>query len=420
MENKLQEAKNILKKYNQEHLLFQYENLSKEKKEYLLNQILNINFELINKLYKETKQETKFENAKIEPIKYVEKEKLTKEEKEKYFGIGANEIKKGKLAVVTMAGGQGTRLGHSGPKGSYILNVEPLPKSLFEILCDNLKKAKQKYNVQIPWYIMTSRENNEKTEEFFKENNYFGYPKEYVKFFKQGELPMIDTEGKILLTEEGLVKEAADGHGGIFEAMFKNNIVEDMKNKNIEWIFIGPVDNPLAKLVDEILIGIMKEKNMLEAGKSLVKASPEEKVGVFCKKNNKPSVIEYTEISEELANKYNANGELMFGESHLLCNLFNISVLNKLHIEKLPYHVAYKKAKYLDETGKVVDPDEPNAYKFESFIFDAFEDLDNMIVVRGRREEEFAPVKNKDGVDSPETARKLYEAYWGRQKDEDR
>ena len=135
METKLEEAKNILKKYNQEHLLFQYEKLSAEKKEYLLNQILRINFDLINKLYEETKKEIKFENDKIEPIKYVEKEKLTEEERKKYFELGADEIRKGKLAVVTMAGGQGTRLGHNGPKGSYILNIKPTPKSLFEILC---------------------------------------------------------------------------------------------------------------------------------------------------------------------------------------------------------------------------------------------------------------------------------------------
>ena len=411
MKTKLEEATNILKKYNQEHLLFQYEKLSEEKKEYLLNQILRIDFDLISKLYEDTKKEIKFENEKIEPIKYVEKEKLTEDERKKYFEIGLEEIKKGKLAVVTMAGGQGTRLGHNGPKGSYVLNVEPLPKSLFEILCDNLKTAREKYNVEIPWYIMTSRENNEKTEEFFKENNYFNYPKEMVRFFKQGELPMIDTNGKILLTEEGLIKEAADGHGGIFEAMFKNNIVEDMKNKNIEWIFIGPVDNPLAKSVDEILIGMMKEKNMLEAGKSLVKANPQEKVGVFCKKNGKPSVIEYTEISEEMANEKAPNGDLVYGESHINCNMFNIKGIEKIGNSKLPYHSAFKKASYLNEEGAVIKPEAPNAFKFESFIFDAFNKLDDMLIFRVKREEEFAPVKNKEGVDSVDTAVELYNKF---------
>ena len=411
MDTKLEKAKNILKKYNQEHLLQQYENMDIAKKEYLLNQISNINFELINKLFEETKQEIKFENAKIEPIKYEEKESLTKEEKNRYFEIGANEIKKGKLAVVTMAGGQGTRLGHSGPKGTYILDIKPNPKSLFEILCDSLKNAKEKYNVIIPWYIMTSRENNEKTQNFFRENNYLGYPEDAIKFFIQGELPMLDLEGKILLNEDGTIKEAADGHGGIFEAMFKNNIIEDMNQKNIEWVFVGPIDNPLEKMVDEIFIGMAKEKNVLEAGKSLVKACPEEKVGVFCKKNGKPSVIEYTEISKEMANEKDENGKLVYGESHINCNMFNIKGLEIIGNNKLPYHSAFKKATYLNKNGEVIKPESPNAYKFESFIFDAFNKLDDMLVFRVKREEEFAPIKNKEGIDSVETAIELYNEY---------
>ena len=414
MENSLIEAKSILKKYNQEHLLSQYEKLDKERKERLLKQILNTDFDLINKLYEETKHEIKFENTKIEPIKYIEKAKLSETEKNRYDEIGANEIKKGKLAVVTMAGGQGTRLGHSGPKGSYILNVKPSPKSLFEILCDNLKQAREKYNVIIPWYIMTSRENNDKTVEFFKDNNYFGYSKEDIKFFKQGELPMIDTNGKILLTEDGIIKEAADGHGGIFEAMFKKNVVEDMKKRNIEWVFIGPVDNPLAKIVDETFIGLAKQMNVLEAGKSLVKANPEEKVGVFCKKNGKPSVIEYTEISKEMANEQDEKGNLVYGESHINCNMFNIKGIEHIGNNKLPYHSAFKKATYLNEKGEIIKSDSPNAFKFESFIFDSFNKLDDMLIFRVKREEEFAPVKNKEGVDSVETAVELYNKFYFR------
>ena len=410
-------AKSILEKYNQEHLLLQYENLKDEKKEYLLKQIVNIDFEQINKLYEDTKKEIEFKEQKIEPISYIEKEELSNEEKERYLKIGADEIKNGKLAVVTMAGGQGTRLGHDGPKGTYILNVEPNPKSLFEILCDNLKEAKKKYDVYIPWYIMTSRENNKQTVDFFEENNYFSYPKSEIKFFIQGELPMVDTDGKILLTEEGVIKEAADGHGGIFEAMFKNDVVDDMKKRNVEWIFVGPIDNPLAKMVDEVLIGLSKEKRVLEAGKSLVKANPGEKVGVFCKKNGRPSVVEYTEITEDMANETDEKGNLVYGESHINCNMFNIKGLDVIGNQKLPYHSAFKKATYLNEQGEVIKPTEPNAYKFESFIFDAFNKLDDMLIFRVKREEEFAPVKNKEGVDSADTAVELYNRYHERENE---
>jgi len=262
---------------------------------------------------------------------------------------------------------------------------------------------------------MTSKDNNEQTINFFEDNNYFGYGKENIKFFMQGELPMLDTNGKVLMEDKWKIKLAADGHGGVFEAIIKNGILDDMKKKGIEWVYIGGVDNILAKLVDAFFVGVAISENKVSAGKSVIKANPKEKVGVFCKKNGKPSVIEYTEISEELANKTADNGELLFGESHILCNLFNVSVLDKIEHEKLPYHIAFKKAQYLNENGEMIKPEEPNAYKFESFIFDAFEDLDNMIIVRGRRAEEFAPVKNKEGVDSPETAKKLYEDYWGKE-----
>ena len=282
---------------------------------------------------------------------------------------------------------------------------------MFEILCDNIKEAKSKYNAVIPWYIMTSRENNEKTIEFFEQNNYFDYPKEDITFFTQGELPMLDVNGKILLNEQGLVKEAADGHGGIFEAMFKNGIVQDMKERGVEWVFIGPIDNPLAKMVDEIFIGLSKEKGVLEAGKSIVKANPDEKVGVFCKKNGKPSVIEYTEITKEMANAIDEKNNLVYGESHINCNMFNIRGLEMIGNEKLPYHSAFKKATYLDEEGNIVKPEEPNSYKFESFIFDAFNKLEDMLIFRVKREEEFAPVKNKEGVDSVETAVELYNKF---------
>ncbi len=304
-------------------------------------------------------------------------------------------------------------MGHIGPKGSYVLNVKPTPKSLFEILCDNLKNAREKYNVVIPWYIMTSKENNEKTIDFFEENNYFEYPKEAIKFFKQGELPMIDTKGKILLDVDGTVKEAADGHGGFFEAMFKNGVIDDMKQKNIEWIFVGPIDNPLEKMVDEVFIGMTKERNVLEAGKSLVKANAEEKVGVFCKKNGKPSVIEYTEITKEMANEKDKSGNLVYGESHINCNMFNIKGIEIIGNKKLPYHSAFKKATYLNSRGEIIKSETPNAYKFESFIFDAFNKLDDMLIFRVEREEEFAPVKNKEGVDSVETAIELYNKYYG-------
>ena len=410
MEEKYLAAEEVLKKYGQEHLLSQYDKLSDEKKSQLLDDILTLDFAQIEELYKRINQKVDFTNSKIEPIGYTDKSTMSEKELKYYEDIGLKEIKSGKLAVVTMAGGQGTRLGHVGPKGTFDIGLDS-HKPIFEILCDTLKEAQRKYGIFVVWYIMTSKENNDATVNFFEQHNYFGYPKDKVIFFKQGELPMVDTNGKILIGEDGLIKHAADGHVGIFLSMKKNGIIYDMKTRGIEWVFIGGVDNVLVNMVDPVLLGVTIDKKMLAAGKSVVKAGPHEKVGVFCKRNGKPSVVEYSEISQEMAEATNKDGGLVYGESHILCNLFSVAAIEEISKNTLPYHSAFKKAKYLDKNGNLVTSDKPNAYKFEAFLFDAFESLDDMAILRVKREEEFAPVKNAEGVDSPETARKLYKEF---------
>ena len=413
MDTELEEVKDILKKYGQEHLLNHYDELDEQKKETLLKQINHIDFELVNKLYDSTKEQKINTNDKITPIDYLDKFKLNDQYKY-YESIGKKAIKEGKLAAVTMAGGQGTRLGHSGPKGTYDIGLDS-HKSLFELLADNLKEEGKKYDVIIPWFIMTSRENNKDTVEFFEKHRYFGYKKDKnIFFFEQGELPMMDTEGKILIGEDGLIKLAADGHGGIYESLVKSKMTNKMRELGIEWVFIGGVDNCLVKMVDPVLMGIAIDKKVTVACKSVVKANPHEKVGVFCRRNGKPNVIEYSEITDEMAEATDENGELLYGESHILCNLFSIDAIERMGAEPLPYHVAFKKAKYIDRDGNLVEPDSPNAYKFEAFLFDAFGEVDDMAVLRVKREEEFAPVKNSDekGVDCPKTARELYKKFY--------
>ena len=409
MQYNIEEIKHKLKKYGQEHLLICYDKLDENKQNELLKQIDGIDFDLINSIYNRTKDTAKQEEFKVEPISFIDKYKLN--DKYKYYEeIGKKAIRDGKLACVTMAGGQGTRLGHNGPKGTFDIGLES-HKSLFELLCDYLKEESKKYNVQIPWFIMTSKQNNQDTIEFFKKNKYFGYEKN-IYFFIQGELPMVDTEGKILIDENGLVKEAADGHGGVYESLLKSGMVQKMKELGTEWVFIGGIDNCLVKMVDPVLMGIAIDKGVTAAGKSVVKANPHEKVGAFCKKNGRPAVIEYSEITDEMAEARDENGELLYGESHILCNLFNISAIERMGKTPLPYHSAYKKATYIDKDGNKVVPDGPNAYKFEAFLFDAFGEVDDMAILRVKREEEFAPVKNATGVDSPETARKLYNDFY--------
>ena len=410
--DKAKDTIEILKTYNQDHIIKLLNKLEGKKKQELIEQIMKIDFQQIHELYENTKKEIEIKENKIESIDYLDKSKLSKDEKEKLDNLGAEIIKNGEYAVVTMAGGQGTRLGHNGPKGTFKLDVYGKGKYLFEILAENLKEANKKYNTQIPWYIMTSKENNKDTVEFLKKHNYFGYPKDKVRIFMQSELPLVDINGKLLIDKNYKIKEASDGNGGTYSSLRASGCLAEMKENGIKWVFIGGVDNALLKMVDETLLGLAIDKNVQIASKSVVKANPHEKVGVFCKMNGHPKIIEYAELPEKMAEEVDKNGELKFGESNILCHLFTIDAIEKASKETLMYHSAFKKNSYIDENGKEVIPDEPNSYKFESFIFDAFEFFDDMALLRVKREEEFAPVKNKEGVDSPKTAKELYEKFW--------
>ena len=407
---------NRLEQYNQNHIVRLINKLDDNRKQKLIEQIKNIDLEQINELYENTKKQVQLKDYKIESIDYLDKEKLSKDEKEKFDALGETIIRNNNYAVVTMAGGQGTRLGHTGPKGTFKLDVYGKGKYLFEILAEDLKLANQKYNTSIPWYIMTSKENHDETFEFLEKHDYFGYNKKDVMLFKQGELSLVDIKGKLLIGKDYRIKEASDGNGGVFSSLRTTGMLADMKERGIKWVFIGGVDNAILKMADLTLLGMAIDKKVQIASKSVVKANPHERVGVFCKMNGHPKVIEYSELPEKMAEEIDEKGELKYGESHIMCNLFTIDAIEKTSIEPLIYHSALKKNSYINEEGKEIIPEEPNSYKFEAFIFDSFEFFDDIAILRGKREDDFAPVKNKEGVDSPKTAKELYEKYWNRQK----
>ena len=402
--NKIEEARRILEENGQGHI--------KVKNEELADQILHIDFERLKTLDEEITHPCCTCNIEdISPVKAINPDKKDKKELEEYIKIGENVVKSGHFAIGIMAGGQGPRTGHNGPKGTFKLELNGETKSLFEIIVDKLKDAYEKYNVYLNCYIMTSPENNKETVAFFEKNNYFNYPKEYIKFFMQEDLPLLNKKGKLILGEDGLIKLASEGNGGIFYSMAKKGIIDDMKSKNIKWIFIGSVDNLLVKYVDTLLLGLAIKQNVNIATRTVIKNSPNERVGVLCKKNGKVKVIEYTEVPKEMRVATDEAGEFLYGESHIMCNLFSLEAIEKASTKELKYHVAVKKIKYIDENGKLVNPTEPNCYKFEKFVFDSFGLFDEIAILRGKREEDFAPIKNAEGQDSPETAQKLYENY---------
>ena len=381
-----------LKTYNQEQIIKEIEEMDNTEQEQIVKQINEIDFEEVEKLYNLTKKEQTVKSGKIEPINYIDLEKISKEEKESSKKLGEQIIKRNQYAVVTMAGGQGTRLGCKGPKGTYKLDIGEKGKYIFEIITENLKKSKEMYGILPYWYIMTSKQNYDDTVSFLEKHNFFGYEKEKIKFFKQGELPMLTEDGKMII-ENNKIKTGSNGNGGTYAAMKEQNIIDDMKSKNVKWVYICGVDNIMVNPIDPIFIGETILNNMQIASKSVAKAYPEEKVGVFCKRNNKPSTVEYIELSEEMRNKRDNNGELVYGEANIISHLLSIDAIEKITKYKLQYHIAKKNG----------------LYKFETFIFDAFEHFDDMLVMRVKREDEFAPIKNKEGVDSPETAKEIYE-----------
>ncbi len=417
MENKLKTAKEILKRYNQEHLLFFYNELSEEEKNKLINQILNIDFEKILNIYKNSLNFHYDTNIKITPIPHIEKDKLSTDEIDYYSKIGEAIIKSNEFAVVTMAGGQGSRLGYKGPKGTYMLDLNPNKKSLFQIMAENISNSNKKYNTILPWYIMTSDENDSQTKEFFKSNDYFDYPKEKIKFFKQDKLPIINTEGKLILQEPYLIKEASNGNGNVFKSMKNNGIIDELEKQNIKWVSFGGIDNVLLKNFDPLFLGLIIGNNLEIGSKSIFKKEPLEKTAVYCKKNGKPAILDYDQITLELSeSKITNTNTYLFREANILSHIMSINAIKKSSTIDLYYHRAFKKNSFVNFEGVKQVPDKPNTFKFENFIFDAFSYFDDMLLLRVDENEEFAPIKDFTGIYNPDTAKEKYENYWNLKK----
>ena len=413
MNDKLEKAQKILLTYNQSHLLQFYDELSDYKKELLLNQILRINFEQILNLYDSSLKDDYVPYNEISPLNHLEKNRYSEEEISYYSKIGKKEIQSGSFAIVTMAGGQGTRLGYKGPKGTYEIDFEPEKKSLFQIMCEDILRTNEKFNITIPWYIMTSEENDSQTKDFFEMHNYWGYPKDKVTFFIQEKLPLITLDKKLFLQEPYLIKEASNGNGNVFNSMKKNAIIEDLEKNNIKWISFGGIDNILLKNIDSFFLGLTIENNQEIASKSIFKQTPLEKTAVYCKKYGKPAILDYNQIDLELSNLKDENGNFLYREANMLSHLMNISAVKKVADIELCYHRAFKKNAFVNDEGMKQIPDKPNSFKFENFIFDAFSYFDDMLLLRVNANEEFAPIKDFTGIYNPDTAKAKYEKYWG-------
>lgn len=405
--NKYRSVVKLLRKYNQEQVLAFYNTLPKEEKELLLDQVLNIDFEKLISLYNEFQKDVSYTDAVITPLEHVEETKLSSYIKSKYIKKGEEIIENGGLAVITLAGGQGTRLGLSLPKGFFEVETNP-KKSLFQIQCETLQMANIKYNTVIHWYIMTSPDNDSITKVYFEDKKYFGYGKENVTFFKQDTLPVLDFNSKLILDKAYKVKEVSNGNGDVFSSLQRYGLIEDMEKKGIKYVFIGGIDNILLKTVDPLFIGLCDVGNCKVASKTITKNENEKDEWVFARRDGKPSIVSSKRITKEMEDKKDENGKYLYKEINILAHLFSIDSLKLCANIDLPYHLAEKKNDYLNDEGVKIMPKSPNTYKYEQFIFDVFPYFDNILLLSVKREREFAPIKSFTGIHTPERALELY------------
>lgn len=400
----IDELHSKLKTFGQEHLLTGIETLTPSARETYLAALNRLDLPYLTSLYRHADVSPTLSGT-ISPCRSVAADQLTPDESAAYLACGRQLIHDGAVAVVTMAGGQGTRLGYHGPKGCFDVGVGT---SLFGLLAGRIRHLEAETDGCVPWYIMTSVENHAETVAFFEQNDHFGLSPDRIFFFRQGMLPLLDTAGRILLADVGKIAEGPDGNGGVFAALAASGALDDMAARQIQHVFFCGIDNALARPADPLFVGFFERDGAPCASKSVRKSAPEERVGVFCLKDGHPCVIEYTELTPDMRAATNDAGALLYGDANIVTHMLRFDALKTVCSQGLPMHTAHKAIPYYAiESGTHITPDKPNALKFESFIFDAFASLDRMVVFQVERTREFAPVKNASGTDSPETALNL-------------
>lgn len=393
-------AKVYLSQCGQEQLLDYYDELSEEEKKSLLMQIEHLNFSVVKNINKKSVGKP----GKIQPAGNAVSVQEINRRRLQFETVGLNLLSENKVGAVLLAGGQGSRLGFSGPKGTFNMGVTK-ELSIFELQMDNIKKVTEKTGRHFPLFIMTSYINNADTVKFFKEHNYFGYPRDMVHFYIQDVAPTCSYDGKVYLDEKSRISIAPNGNGGWYSSLINSGLGHVLDRNDIEWLNVYSVDNVLQKICDPAFIGATVLKQCRCGAKVVKKVRPEEKVGVLCTEDGKPTIIEYYEMPENLKNM-TKKGELVYRYGVTLNYLFNVRDLNSTLGGKLPYHLADKAIAHMENGTRVV-PEKPCGYKFETLVVDMVKLMGSCLAYEVEREREFAPVKNATGVDSVETAREL-------------
>jgi len=396
-----EEAKSKMTAIGQEHVLKYWDELSVEQQAELLKQIEETDFSVLSKIGKGTTGD----RGVFSPLAAMQRSEIEAREKElREAGIKA--IQEGKTAALLLAGGMGTRLGSDAPKGMFNIGITK-PVYIFERIISNLLDVVKETGTWIRLFIMTSEKNHDATVAFLKEKNYFGYKEDRIVFFKQDMAPACDFNGKLYMEAKNRISTSPNGNAGWYSSMVRAGLDKILIDEGIEWIDIFAVDNVLQRICDPCFVGATILSNVSVGAKVVRKAAPDEKVGVMCLEDGKPSIVEYYELSEEMMNAKDANGDPAYNYGVILNYLFRVSELSSVADDKMPLHIVKKKIPYINDDGTAVKPSEPNGFKFEQLVLDMIHQLSSCLPYEVVRENEFAPVKNASGVDSVETAREL-------------
>ena len=397
-----EEALKKLQDCGQTQLLRYYDELSDESKAKLLKEIEETDLQVVDSI---NHREELNRRGVITPITSMELPEI-EANKEKFLEVGIDAIKKGEVGAVLLAGGMGTRLGSDNPKGMYDIGITK-HVYIFQRLIENLQDVVKMAGAYVPLYVMTSDKNNEATVNFFKEQNYFGYDPSYINFFKQDMAPATDYTGKVLLEAKDKLSTSPNGNAGWYISMVKAGLDKDARKRGIKYLNIFAVDNVLQRIADPVFVGAVKDGNFVSGAKVVRKAARDEKVGAMCLEDGRPSIVEYYDMTDELMDAKNEKGDPAYNFGVILNYLFDIDELDRIMEKKLPLHVVEKKIPYIDENAELVKPEEPNGYKFEQLVLDMIHQMSNALPFEVVREKEFAPIKNKTGIDSVESARAL-------------
>ena len=395
----LQKATALLRKLDQTHLIRYMETLEPDMQSAMAAQIAELDLSVLNA---ENASESR---GCFEPLYATTLDKIAAN-RERYTETGLEAIRAGKVGAVMLAGGQGSRLGFEKPKGTFNIGLTR-ELYIFECLIGNLLEVTNAAGAFVPLFIMTSAENDSDTREFFEQHNYFGYDSSYVWFFVQEQFPATDTDGRLLLAGPGKIATAPNGNGGWYASMEKNGMLDVIRERGIEWLNVFAMDNVLQRIADPCFVGAVIASGMASGAKVVAKTAPDEKVGVICLEDGRPSIVEYYEMTDEMRSRREPDGTLSYNYGVILNYLFRVDKLDEtLHV-RLPLHKALKKLRYMTEDGRMIVPEEPNAFKFETLALDMVKLQENCLAYEVDRSREFAPIKNKTGVDSVDTARAL-------------